>query len=77
MIRTNKKLGVNCWLVKTDITDAFKVMPLALELWPYHGIKWNGRYYFFNRLVLIVDLVPRFLIHYRKQFVGLLKIITI
>lgn len=51
MIRTNKKLGVNCWLVKTDIADAFKVMPLALELWPYHGIKWNGRYYFFNRLV--------------------------
>lgn len=50
-IRTIKKLGVNCWLMKTDITDAFKVMPLAPELWPYHGIKWNDRYYFFNRLV--------------------------
>lgn len=50
-IRTIKKLGVNCWLMKTDITDAFKVMSLAPELWPYHGIKWNDRYYFFNRLV--------------------------
>lgn len=50
-IRTIKKLGVNCWLMKTDITDAFKVMPLAPELWPYHGIKWNDKYYFFNRLV--------------------------
>ncbi|CAC5419725.1 unnamed protein product [Mytilus coruscus] len=27
-IRTIKSLGSKCWLLKTDITDAFKVMPL-------------------------------------------------
>ena len=32
-----KRLGIKSWLIKTDITDAFKVMPLAKRLWPYHG----------------------------------------
>jgi hypothetical protein len=30
------RLGIKSWLNKTDITDAFKVMPLATRLWPYH-----------------------------------------
>jgi len=39
------------WLIKTDITDAFKVMPLATRLWPCHGIKWEDKLNFFNKLV--------------------------
>ena len=46
-----KRLGTKSWLIKTDITDAFKVMPLATRLWPYHGIKWDDNSYFFNKLV--------------------------
>ena len=46
-----KRLGIKSWLNKTDITDAFKVMPLATRLWPYHGIKWEDKLYFFNKLV--------------------------
>jgi hypothetical protein len=38
-------------LCKTDIADAFKQIPLLSELWPYHGIAWQGGYYFFTRLV--------------------------
>ena len=50
-IRIIKTLGKGAWLIKTDITDAFKTIPLAPKLWPYHGIKWNGEIFFFNRLV--------------------------
>lgn len=46
-----KKLGRNAWLMKTDITDAFKLLPIKPELWSYHGIKWNEKFYFFTRLV--------------------------
>lgn len=46
-----KKLGKKSWLIKTDITDAFKIMPILPKLWPYHGIQWDGKYYFFNKLV--------------------------
>ncbi|XP_060077427.1 uncharacterized protein LOC132556980 [Ylistrum balloti] len=50
-IRVIKELHQNAWLMKTDITDAFKLLPIKPELWPYHGICWDGKYYFFTRLV--------------------------
>ncbi|XP_033759994.1 uncharacterized protein LOC117342104 [Pecten maximus] len=46
-----KKLGKGTWLVKTDISDAFKLMPIKPELWPLHGVSWNHKFYFFVRLV--------------------------
>lgn len=46
-----KKLGQGSWLIKTDITDAFKTIPVSRDLWPFHGIKWNNKYYFFKQLV--------------------------
>ena len=46
-----KRLGRKSWLIKTDITDAFKIIPILPNLWSYHGIQWNGKYYFFNKLV--------------------------
>ena len=50
-INTIKKLGTRSWLIKTDITDAFKIIPILPKLWSYHGIHWKGQYYFFNKLV--------------------------
>lgn len=50
-IKIIKKLGHKAWLMKTDITDAFKIVPVAPELWPFQGIKWNKKYYFFTKLV--------------------------
>ena len=45
-----KKLGPGSWLSKMDISDAFKQIPICETLWPYHGIKWQGSYYFFTKL---------------------------
>ena len=47
-----KKYGRNIPMCKTDISDAFKLIPIKPELWPFHGIKWNNQYYFFTRLVI-------------------------
>ena len=46
-VRKIKQAGQKAWLIKTDITDAFKLLPIKPELWRYHGIMWKGKYYFF------------------------------
>lgn len=50
-IRVINSLGPNVLMCKTDITDAFKQVPIHPSLWPFHGIGWNNQYYFFTRLV--------------------------
>jgi hypothetical protein len=49
-ISTIKKCGEGAVLCKTDIVDAFKLIPIKPDLWHFHGISWNGHYYFFKRL---------------------------
>lgn len=46
-----RKLGPGSLLVKTDISDAFKLIPIRPDLWPFHGVSWENRYYFYSRLV--------------------------
>ena len=50
-IRLIKERGKGCLLIKTDISDAFKLIPIAPDLWPFHGIGWQGQFYFYHRLV--------------------------
>ena len=45
-----KVCGQGAYLCKTDIVDAFKLIPIRPDLWKYHGIAWNGQFYFFKRL---------------------------
>ena len=49
-ISTIRRLGQGAILNKTDIVDAFKLIPISPDLWCYHGIKWKDKYYFFVRL---------------------------
>ncbi|XP_070549868.1 uncharacterized protein [Ptychodera flava] len=44
------RLGKGSWLCKTDIVDAFKLIPIHPSLWHLYGIQWQGRFYFFVRL---------------------------
>lgn len=50
-IRLIKKLGKGALMCKVDLMDAFKNLNVAEHLWPYQGIKWNNKYYFYTRLV--------------------------
>ena len=45
-----KSAGRGAWLNKTDIVDAFKLIPVRRDLWPFYGVKWQGKYYFYCRL---------------------------
>ncbi|XP_021339760.1 uncharacterized protein LOC110440977 [Mizuhopecten yessoensis] len=37
-------------MCKTDISDAFKIIPVVPTQWHMFCIKWNGSYYFYNKL---------------------------
>ena len=50
-IKIIKQTGINSCMCKADISDAFKLVPIHPTLWPFHGIKWEGKYYFYTRLV--------------------------
>ena len=50
-IQTIKETGKGCSLLKTDISDAFKLIPIHPSLWKFHGIKWDDNYYFYKQLV--------------------------
>ncbi|XP_040285981.1 uncharacterized protein LOC120999169 [Bufo bufo] len=49
-IQTIISTGSNAWLSKTDITNAFKLLPMHPSLWHLHGVKWRNKYYFSTRL---------------------------
>ena len=53
--------GQGSWLCKTDIVDAFKQIPIHPSLCHLYGVKWNGEYFFYTRLVLT---------SFHKRFVG-------
>ncbi len=44
------ELGKSTTLCKTDVVDAFKLVPISKNLWHLYGIKWKGLYYFSVRL---------------------------
>ena len=50
-IKIIQTLGRGSWLCKTDITDAFKLLPIHPSLWHLYGIYWQGKYFFYTRLV--------------------------
>jgi serine/threonine protein kinase len=62
-IQIIKSLGQNSLLIKTDISDAFKLLPIRPDLWPFHGICWQRSYYFFQRLVLGSRSSPKIFDH--------------
>jgi hypothetical protein len=45
-----KQLGHNSMMTKTDMVDAFKVMPIRTDLWSLYGVKWDSKYYFSSKL---------------------------
>ena len=42
-----KRLGPGSLMNKTDIVDASKLLPIRVDLWRIHGVKWDEKYYFF------------------------------
>ena len=45
-IRLIKRAGPGCFLAKTDIKSAFRIIPIHPSDYPLLGIKWRGLYYY-------------------------------
>jgi hypothetical protein len=68
-----KSLGPGSWLCKTDITDAFKQIPIMPSLWKFHGITWKKRIYFFIRLVFGCRSSPKIFDHLSEAVCWIAK----
>ncbi|XP_033724564.1 uncharacterized protein LOC117314606 [Pecten maximus] len=45
-----QSLGRNTTMCKTDISDAFKLIPIHPSQWHLFCVQWKGSYYFYNKL---------------------------
>ena len=79
-----QSLGHKTKLCKTDLVDAFKLLPVKREVWPYQGICWHGKYYFFTRLVFgcrssckIFDHLSRAIVWIAKHNYGIQNMLHI
>ena len=50
-IKAIQHYGRNALLCKVDISNAFKIMPIKGNQWPYFCVKWENKYYVYVRLV--------------------------
>lgn len=48
-IRRIKTVGASCFLAKTDIKNAFRIIPIRPEDHNLLGISWRGLYYYYDR----------------------------
>jgi hypothetical protein len=51
-IRLIKRAGPGCYLAKTDIKSAFRIIPIHPNDYPLLGMKWRGLYYY-DRCMLL------------------------
>ena len=47
-----KSLGTGCYMAKTDIKSAFRIIPVHPLDYPLLGIKWDNQYYFYRCLAM-------------------------
>ena len=45
-VRLFKSPGKGCFLAKTDIKSAFRIIPVAPSHFPLLGMEWQGKFYF-------------------------------
>jgi len=62
-IRTIQDLGHGAIMCKTDISDAFKQIPIHPSQWHLFGIRWNSLYYFYHRLAFGCRSSPKIFDH--------------
>ncbi|XP_062592347.1 uncharacterized protein LOC134253776 [Saccostrea cucullata] len=54
-----QKLGPGTTMCKTDISDAFKLIPISPSQWHLFCLKWKGLYYFYTKLAFGCRSSPR------------------
>lgn len=70
------KFGKGALMCKTDILDAFKVIPILPSQYHLFCVKWRKLYYFYTRLAFGCRSSTNFLTSSLKLFAGLPKTTT-
>lgn len=70
------KFGKGALMCKTDISDAFKVIPILPSQYHLFCVKWRKLYYFYTRLAFGCRSSTNFLTSSLKLFAGLPKTTT-
>ena len=47
-----KRIGRGCWMARSDIENAFKIIPIRPEDYMLQGFSWRGMYYYDKTLVM-------------------------
>jgi hypothetical protein len=68
-----RQFGKNTILMKTDIKDAFKLIPIHPSLWHLHGVKLNEQLYFFKKLVFGSRSSPKIFDSFAKAVVWIIE----
>jgi hypothetical protein len=68
-----REFGKNTIMNKTDIKDAFKLLPIHPELWHLHGVKLKDQLYFFTRLVFGSRSSPKIFDTFASAIVWILE----
>jgi len=58
-----KQLGKNTTMCKTEISDAFKLIPILPTQWHMYCIKWKSKYYYYTRLAFGCRSSPKIFDH--------------
>ncbi len=79
-----QQLGPGCYLAKSDIKSAFRIVPLHPSQYPLMGFKWEGLYYYDKCLAMglaescrIFELVSDAILFILKHHFNLEKIVKV
>ena len=72
-IQIIQNYGQKSWLCKTDLSDAFKQVPVHPKYWAFQGIKWRNQYYFYTRLVFGSRSSPKIFDNLSRAIVWIAK----
>jgi hypothetical protein len=68
-----RQFGKNTVLIKTDIKDAFKLIPIHPSVWHLHGVKLLDSIYFFTKLVFGSRSSPKIFDTFASAVVWILE----
>ena len=68
-----KMAGKGCFLAKTDIENAFHLIPICPDDYNFQDIKWKGVYYYDCCMPMDCPALVRHLKHLAQLFSGLPK----
>ena len=69
-IKGIKSLGPGCFMAKTDIESAFRLIPVHPDDYELLGMHGNGKYYYDKVLISVLEAPRLFLTNYKMQLNG-------